>query len=51
MTPFHDVLFPLDIALNSEGGPVRRTEIVTLVSGREQRNAQWSQSRRSWNAG
>lgn len=51
MTAFHDVLFPLDIALNSEGGPVRKTEIVTLVSGHEQRNAQWSASRRSWNAG
>ncbi|HBK91960.1 MAG TPA: TIGR02217 family protein [Parvularcula sp.] len=51
MTPFHDVLFPLDIALNSEGGPVRKTDIVALVSGREQRNALWAQSRRSWNAG
>lgn len=51
MTPFHDVLFPLDIALNSEGGPQRRTEIVALVSGHEQRNAQWAHSRRSWNAG
>ncbi len=51
MTPFHDALFPLDISLNSEGGPVRRTEIVALVSGHEQRNAQWAQSRRSWNAG
>ena len=51
MTPFHDVLFPLDIALNSEGGPVRKTEIVALVSGHEQRNAQWAHSRRSWNAG
>ncbi len=51
MTPFHDVLFPLDISLNSEGGPVRKTEIVALVSGHEQRNAQWAHSRRSWNAG
>jgi uncharacterized protein (TIGR02217 family) len=51
MTPFHDVLFPLDIALNSEGGPVRKTDIVALVSGHEQRNALWANSRRSWNAG
>jgi uncharacterized protein (TIGR02217 family) len=51
VTPFHDVLFPLDISLNSEGGPVRKTEIVALVSGHEQRNAQWAHSRRSWNAG
>ncbi|MFZ1882805.1 MAG: TIGR02217 family protein, partial [Rhodoplanes sp.] len=27
---FHEVLFPLDIALKSAGGPERRTEIVTL---------------------
>ncbi len=51
MTAFHETLFPLDIALNSEGGPQRRTEIVALVSGHEQRNAQWAHSRRSWNAG
>lgn len=51
MTNFHETLFPLDISLNAEGGPVRRTEIVTLVSGHEERNAQWAASRRSWNAG
>jgi uncharacterized protein (TIGR02217 family) len=51
VTGFHDVLFPLDIALNSEGGPVRKTDIVALVSGHEQRNALWAASRRSWNAG
>ena len=51
MTNFHETLFPLDISLNSEGGPTRRTEIVSLVSGHEERNAQWANSRRSWNAG
>jgi uncharacterized protein (TIGR02217 family) len=51
MTNFHETLFPLDISLNAEGGPVRKTEIVTLVSGHEERNAQWAGSRRSWNAG
>ncbi len=51
MTNFHETLFPLDISLNAEGGPVRKTEIVTLVSGHEERNAQWAASRRSWNAG
>lgn len=51
MTAFHDVLFPVDIALNSEGGPTRRTEIATLVSGREERNSPWAGSRRSYNAG
>jgi uncharacterized protein (TIGR02217 family) len=48
---FHDIRFPLDIALNSEGGPTRRTEIVALVSGREERNSPASGSRRSFNAG
>lgn len=51
MTNFHETLFPLEISLNAEGGPVRKTEIVTLVSGHEERNAQWAASRRSWNAG
>ena len=48
---FHDVLFPLDVALRSAGGPERRTEIVTLGSGREQRNARWAHSRRRYDAG
>ncbi|HXI86175.1 MAG TPA: DUF2460 domain-containing protein, partial [Parvularculaceae bacterium] len=51
MTNFHEVLFPVDIALNSEGGPTRRTDIVTLVSGREERNSPWAGSRRRYNAG
>lgn len=51
MTAFHDILFPLDIALKSAGGPERRTDIVTLGSGREQRNARWAQSRRRYDAG
>ncbi|MBI1365771.1 MAG: TIGR02217 family protein [Alphaproteobacteria bacterium] len=51
MTNFHEVLFPVDIAFNSEGGPARKTEIVTLVSGREERNSPWAGSRRSYNAG
>lgn len=48
---FHNVLFPVDIALNSEGGPVRRTEIVSLRSGHEERNSPWAGSRRRFNAG
>ncbi len=48
---FHDSLFPLDIAYNSEGGPQRRTEIITLQSGFEERNSPWAGSRRSYNAG
>jgi uncharacterized protein (TIGR02217 family) len=51
MTAFHEVLFPLDIALRSAGGPERRTEIVALASGREERNARWAHSRRRYDAG
>jgi uncharacterized protein (TIGR02217 family) len=50
-TPFHEILFPLDIALRSAGGPQRRTDIVTLGSGREERNARWAHSRRRYDAG
>lgn len=48
---FHEVRFPLDVALGARGGPERRTEIVALASGREHRNARWAQSRRRYDAG
>lgn len=48
---FHDVRFPLDIALGARGGPERQTEIVTTASGREERNARWAHSRRKYDAG
>jgi uncharacterized protein (TIGR02217 family) len=51
MPAFHELLFPLDIGLGARGGPERRTEIVTVGSGREERNARWAHSRRRWNAG
>lgn len=51
MTGFHEILFPLDIALKSAGGPERKTDIVSFGSGREQRNARWAQSRRRYDAG
>src|SRR6188768_1914997 len=51
MPGFHEILFPLDIALKSAGGPERRTEIVTAGSGREERNARWAHSRRRYDAG
>jgi uncharacterized protein (TIGR02217 family) len=50
-TSFHEILFPLDIALRSAGGPQRRTDIVALGSGREERNARWAHSRRRYDAG
>jgi uncharacterized protein (TIGR02217 family) len=51
MTAFHEILFPLDIALRSAGGPQRRTDVVTLGSGAEERNARWAHSRRRYDAG
>ncbi|MGO4704513.1 TIGR02217 family protein [Microvirga sp. 2MCAF38] len=48
---FHEVRFPLDVSLGSRGGPVRRTDIVTLASGREHRNSRWANSRRRYDAG
>jgi uncharacterized protein (TIGR02217 family) len=51
MSGFHEILFPLDIALKSAGGPERKTEIVALGSGREERNARWAHSRRRYDAG
>jgi uncharacterized protein (TIGR02217 family) len=51
MPGFHEILFPLDIALKSAGGPERKTEIVALGSGAEERNARWAHSRRRYDAG
>lgn len=48
---FHEVRFPLDVALRGSGGPSRLTEIVTLASGREHRNSRWADSRRRYDAG
>jgi uncharacterized protein (TIGR02217 family) len=48
---FHEVRFPTAISLGSSGGPERRTDVVTLGSGFEERNSRWANSRRSWNAG
>jgi uncharacterized protein (TIGR02217 family) len=48
---FHAVLFPLDVALGARGGPERATDIVTLASGREERNSRWAHARRRYNAG
>lgn len=48
---FHHVRFPLDIALGARGGPERKTDVVTLAGGGEQRNGRWAHSRRRYNAG
>lgn len=51
MPGFHETLFPLDIALGAAGGPERATEIVTTITGREERNTRLAHSRRRWDAG
>ncbi|HTQ15685.1 MAG TPA: DUF2460 domain-containing protein [Rhizomicrobium sp.] len=48
---FHDIRFPTAISLHSAGGPGRKTEIVTLGSGFEERNAVWANSRRRYDVG
>lgn len=48
---FHDVRFPAALSFGSVGGPERRTDIVTLSNGFEERNSPWSQSRRRFDAG
>lgn len=48
---FHEVLFPLDVGFGSSGGPERKTDIVTLASGFEERNSRWADSRRTYDAG
>ena len=48
---FHEVRFPANLSFGSVGGPERRTDIVTLANGFEERNTPWSQSRRRYDAG
>src|SRR5690606_25293864 len=48
---FHEVRFPAEISRGAVGGPERRTDVVVLGSGREERNSRWAHSRRSYNAG
>jgi len=48
---FHDIRFPAAISFGSAGGIERRTEIVELVNGFEERNNPWAQSRRRFDAG
>lgn len=48
---FHQVRFPLDVALGARGGPERLTDVVTLASGAEERNQRWAHARRRYNAG
>lgn len=51
MPAFHEILFPLSVGFGSSGGPERRTDIVLLASGHEERNTRWADSRRRYDAG
>lgn len=48
MMAFHEVRFPDNISRGARGGPERRTQIVELASGDEERNASWANSRRRY---
>lgn len=48
---FHEIRFPTAISFGATGGPERRTEVVTLGSGYEERNSRWADSRRRYDAG
>jgi uncharacterized protein (TIGR02217 family) len=45
---FHEVRFPELIGRGARGGPERRTQVVELASGDEERNASWANSRRRY---
>lgn len=46
---FHNVRFPLGIALGAVGGPEFSTGVVEMTSGHERRNVNWSQARCRYN--
>lgn len=48
---FHEIRFPATLSFGAQGGPVRRTDVVTLANGHEERNTPWAQARRSYDAG
>jgi uncharacterized protein (TIGR02217 family) len=51
VTPFEDVLFPIEIGNQASVAPTFSTNIVTGASGFEARNANWSQARLRFDAG
>jgi uncharacterized protein (TIGR02217 family) len=48
---FHEIRFPANLSFGSVGGPERRTEVVTLSNGFEERNTPWAEARRRYDAG
>ncbi|RQP05513.1 MAG: TIGR02217 family protein [Paracoccus sp. BP8] len=48
---FHEIRFPANLSFGSVGGPERRTEIIALTNGHEERRTPWAHSRRRYDAG
>jgi uncharacterized protein (TIGR02217 family) len=48
---FDEIRFPAAISRGATGGPERRTDVVAMGSGFEERNSRWAHSRRRYNAG
>ena len=48
---FHEVRFPESLSFGALGGPQRRTDVVTLANGFEERNTPWAHARRVYDAG
>jgi uncharacterized protein (TIGR02217 family) len=46
---FIESRFPEDISFGSSGGPLYSTDVITMVSGHEQRNINWSEARMRFN--
>ncbi|PIR33977.1 MAG: glycoside hydrolase family 24 [Alphaproteobacteria bacterium CG11_big_fil_rev_8_21_14_0_20_44_7] len=46
---FHEIRFPTDISFGSSGGPLYSTDVITMHSGAEQRNANWANARTKYN--
>jgi uncharacterized protein (TIGR02217 family) len=51
VTPFDDVLFPIEIGQEASVAPTFSTNVVTSASGFEARNANWAQARLRFDAG
>lgn len=45
---FHELQFPVNVSQGARGGPRRKTQIVALANGDEERNASWLNSRREY---
>ena len=48
---FHEVRFPANLSFGALGGPERRTEIVRLANGHEERTTPWAHALRRFDAG